>query len=81
MDADWPIPIIDPERCDGCGLCVKACPNGVLAVETTTKGNLVAVVTQPKACQYTGHCVSICPQQAITLRYEITLPDGSNEAS
>ena len=79
MDTDWPIPIIDYVRCDGCGLCVKACPNGALAMDTTTKGNFVAVVTQPKACQYTGHCVSICPRQAITLRYEITLPDGLND--
>ena len=79
MDTDWPIPIIDPMRCDGYGLCVKACPNLALAMDTITIGNFVAVVTQPKACQYTGHCVFIYPRQAITLRYEITQPAGLND--
>ncbi len=63
-----PVPGIDPDRCDGCGLCVKACPTEAL----TLIGRL-AVVTRPEACEYSGYCERICPVQAITRPFQIRL--------
>ncbi|MCB8916832.1 MAG: 4Fe-4S binding protein [Ardenticatenaceae bacterium] len=64
MDADWPVPLVDLSRCDGCGLCVQVCPLGALGMLDGW-----AVVTRPGECQYTGHCAQVCPQQAIALTF------------
>ncbi len=46
-DDEIPVPIIVPELCTGCGLCVQVCPNGALAIQAST-----AVVAAPDACTY-----------------------------
>lgn len=65
MDPDF-LPQIDSTRCIGCELCVRECPQQVLAVCDN-----IAVVTNPEACTYTGACQEICPTEAISLTYEI----------
>lgn len=65
---DRPIPIIDSRRCNGCGLCVRACPAKVLEVQ---EGR--AVVAQPFACDYIGMCEAVCPVNAITRPFEIVM--------
>lgn len=61
-----PVPVIDIERCTGCGLCVRVCPNQALEVIAGC-----AVVIDPSACTYTGHCERICPTQAISRQFQI----------
>lgn len=63
---DWPVPLINPNQCTGCGLCVKVCPTGALAVRED-----LAVIVNPVLCNYSGDCERICPEQAITLKYQI----------
>lgn len=67
MNDNWPVPEIDPTRCEGCGLCVTACPYSVLTLH-----NGKAIVSQPQSCRYDGCCEQICPQQAITRPYYLT---------
>lgn len=67
---DRPIPLIDPQRCDGCGLCVRACPTRALEL---TDG--LAVVARPLDCDYIGMCEAVCPRQAIARPFEIVLPE------
>ena len=41
------------ERCKGCGLCVDACPKGILAIATdriNNKGYSPAVMTDQDKC-------------------------------
>ena len=66
--ARQPVPLIDPARCDGCGLCVRVCPTGALAVKDG-----LAVVAAPEACNYTGLCEAACPTQAIQRLFEIVI--------
>jgi ferredoxin len=74
-NAEWPVPIVDPARCNGCGLCVKACPTGALAMT----GSL-AIVARPDVCEYTGYCERICPIQAITRPFQvIVIPENEKE--
>lgn len=53
--------VIDGEKCDGCGLCVKACHEGALEL---IDGK--AVLVNPNMCDGLGDCLPACPQNAIT---------------
>ena len=63
---DRPIPLIDHQRCDGCGLCVRTCPTRALEVQ---QGK--SVVVNPLACEYSGFCEAVCPNFAISRLFEI----------
>jgi len=67
---DRPVPLIDPQHCDGCGLCVHACPTKTLALQDGK-----AMVVNPLACEYIGTCEVICPTQAITRPFEIVVAE------
>ena len=54
--------IIDEEKCTGCGLCVKVCPNQTISIE-----NGKAVVSGDRS-QNCGHCAAICPEDAICVK-------------
>jgi ferredoxin/sporulation protein YlmC with PRC-barrel domain len=60
MANGWPVPIVERERCTGCGRCVTDCPEGALALE---QGE--AFVADAQACTYCGICERICPTGAI----------------
>lgn len=53
---------IDKEKCDGCGKCITACPEGVLAII----GGKAEVVNE-SACDGVGACLKVCPYDAIKI--------------
>jgi NAD-dependent dihydropyrimidine dehydrogenase PreA subunit len=63
--------VIDQERCTRCGICVRACPEAVVALED---GRLV--LARPEACTYCGFCEELCPVGAIALAYAIVWGDA-----
>ncbi|RJP51183.1 MAG: 4Fe-4S dicluster domain-containing protein [Anaerolineaceae bacterium] len=73
---DRPIPLIDPQLCNGCGLCVHACPTKALALR---EGK--AVVANPLACEYSGLCEAVCPTRAITRPFEIVIAEEETNSS
>lgn len=56
-------PLIDPNKCLGCGTCVKACPEG----EILGLINRKAVLISPSSCIGHGACREACPTDAISL--------------
>jgi NAD-dependent dihydropyrimidine dehydrogenase PreA subunit len=68
ISPDKIIPRIDPDKCNGCGLCVTECPTGAVAMQ----GSL-AVIAHPDLCSYCADCEDICPTEAIGLPYQIVL--------
>ncbi|MGB7063054.1 MAG: 4Fe-4S dicluster domain-containing protein [Candidatus Zixiibacteriota bacterium] len=57
---------IDEEKCDGCGLCIPACPEGALQVVETSKGPKARVVKE-NFCDGLGACLGDCPQGALSV--------------
>ncbi len=53
---------IDEELCDGCGLCIPACPEGALRI-IDGKARLI----NEAHCDGLGACIGHCPKGAITI--------------
>ena len=72
--SDRPIPLIDLQKCDGCGLCVRACPTRALEVQDGK-----SIVVNPLACEYSGLCEAVCPTLAISRPFEIVVVCNKEE--
>ena len=64
--------LIDEEKCDGCGLCAKACHEGAIGI---VKGK--AKLLREDYCDGLGDCLPACPQGAIS--FELREAPAYNE--
>jgi ferredoxin len=63
MAYKW-LPVIDAERCTGCGLCVDAC--GPRSLEMV---NGIATLVRPDTCGSEEHCIAVCRDDAIRMAW------------
>ena len=56
-------PVINPNRCMGCGACTRACPQGDVLGVVAGQAELI----NPTHCIGHGRCAESCPTDAITL--------------
>lgn len=60
---------IDPELCNGCGLCVSPCAEGAIRI---VDGK--AVVVREELCDGAGFCLAVCPTGALTTEIREAAP-------
>ena len=55
---------VDPAACQGEGICVEICPEGVL---TVAEGQAATVMDRADRCLRCGQCVAVCPTEALAM--------------
>jgi 2-oxoglutarate ferredoxin oxidoreductase subunit delta len=64
---------INTERCKGCGLCVKVCPNDCIVIsEKSNKNGFFPAESKNEKCTGCAVCAIICPETIIEVRREET---------
>ena len=60
------MPVIDLEKCNGCGLCISVCSCRALVMV----GNIVTII-ETEECGWCTQCEAVCPTGAIRCPFEI----------
>jgi MinD superfamily P-loop ATPase len=64
------MPVVDQERCNGCGLCISVCTcNALVMIE-----NVVTVI-ETVDCGWCLQCEVVCPNNAIACTFEIVIEE------
>lgn len=62
------MPRLDPEKCNGCGLCITVC-----ACHALVLGDKIVAILETEKCGWCMECEDVCPTGAITCPYEIVV--------
>lgn len=62
---------VDPNRCIGCGSCVRACPSRLISIENLEEERVVKF--SAGRCIYCGRCAQVCPEKAVKITHEFEL--------
>lgn len=61
----------NPEKCTGCGLCVKDCPSfAINMIEMDKKAKRFVLSYQLDRCTFCGQCVTNCRQGCLSMSNE-----------
>lgn len=80
------LPVVDSQRCGGCGLCSNACPRQIIKIlPKSDRGHLVICSTHNRGktvtrvcdvgCTGCSACVKACPENAITMEDNLAVID------
>jgi len=64
------MPVIDLQKCDGCGLCVGVCHCNALAIV-----NNIITTIETVECDWCTDCELVCPTGAISCPFEIIIQE------
>lgn len=66
--------VVDKEVCKGCGVCIEACQDNVLALhkDVNSRGYNYSYMENPDNCIGCSNCAVVCPDTCITV-YRVKL--------
>ena len=64
------MPVIDREKCNGCGLCIGVC----FCTALVLVGKVVTVI-ETEECGWCIQCEVVCPTGAIVCPFEIVIEE------
>ena len=64
------VPVLDPTKCDGCGLCVGVCHLNALAIV-----NNIITIIEAVECDWCADCELVCLTGAISCPFEIIIQE------
>ena len=65
------MPLIDPGKCNGCGLCIGVCSCNALVLV-----NDKIIVIETEECHWCTQCEAVCPTGAISCPFEIVFEES-----
>lgn len=65
------MPVLIPDKCTGCGLCVSVCSCNALVL---VDNNLIVIEAKIE-CNWCTQCEAVCPTGAISCPFEIVMGD------
>jgi ferredoxin len=60
-------PLIDKEKCTGCGLCTIECPTKALMINQSSEKDTYQLLFRQEACNACGVCEKSCPENCLQL--------------
>ncbi len=69
------MPLIDVEKCNGCGLCISVCSCSALV----RVDNIITVI-QTEECDWCTLCEYVCPTGALVCPFEIVIEEPQSKA-
>jgi ferredoxin len=60
-------PLIDKEKCTGCGLCAIDCPTNALMISQSSEKDTYQLLFRQQACNGCGVCEKSCPENCLKL--------------
>ena len=64
------MPLINSEKCNGCGLCIRVCSCRSLVLV-----NNVITIIEKEECVWCTECEAVCPTGAISCPFEIVIEE------